>query len=115
MPAGIYDTVLEQGATFTRQLTWKDSAGGPVNLTGYTAKMQLRPSASSSVVLLELTETSGITLGGAAGTIIIKITDEQTDTLAPGKVKYDLKLTSPAGDDTRLLEGSLKITPAVTR
>ena len=42
MAAGLYDITIEQGATFQMNLTWKDSTGSPVNITGYTARMQVR-------------------------------------------------------------------------
>ena len=43
MAAGIYDIIIEQGATFTLSATWKDSAGAAINLTSYSARMQVRP------------------------------------------------------------------------
>ena len=115
MPAGRHDLTIEQGATFQRTFTWKDAAGTPVNLTGYTATMQVRQSHLSAAPLITLTTAAGITLGGAAGTVVARMTDEQTDTLPAGNWRWDLKLTSPAGDDTRLLEGTAKVTPAVPR
>ena len=69
-PAGIYDITADQGSTFSRRITWLDSAGAPIDLTGYTAKMQVRETVDSTAVILELsTVNSRISLGGAAGTI----------------------------------------------
>ena len=115
MGAGRHDLTIEQGATFRRTFTWKDAAGTPVNLTGYTAAMQVRTSPNAPAPLIALTDGAGITLGGAAGTIAVLMTDEQTDALPHGKWKWDLKLTSPAGEDTRLLEGAVSVPAAVTR
>ena len=42
--AAVYDITIEQGATFRLSLVWKDSSNVPVNLTGYTARMQVRRS-----------------------------------------------------------------------
>lgn len=92
--------------------------GDPVDLTGRTAKMQVRSSYRSDVVLLELsTENGGITLGGTAGTVDRLITAAQTSALPARGCVYDLELYSPGGGDTdRFLEGSIGTElPEVTR
>jgi hypothetical protein len=116
MSASIYNINIEQGATFTRTITWKDSAGAAINLTGYTARMQIRERVESSTALVSLTSSSGITLGGAAGTVVITITATQTDAL-PNMKKgvYDLELVSAGGIVTRLLQGEVVVSPQVTR
>ena len=55
MSAGAYDITCEQGATFSRTLTVKDSSGAARDLSSYTAKMQVRRTQSSSSTLIELT------------------------------------------------------------
>jgi hypothetical protein len=116
MSASIYNINIEQGATFTRTITWKDSANVAINLTGYTARMQIRERVESSTALVSLTHSSGITLGGAAGTVVITITATQTDAL-PNMKKgvYDLELVSAGGIVTRLLQGEVVVSPQVTR
>ena len=43
MPAGELDLYIEQGATYRKTLTWKTgSPATPVDLTGYTARLQVR-------------------------------------------------------------------------
>ena len=79
-PAGIYDIVADQGATFQRVLTWKDSTGANVNLTGYSARMQVRRRPSDGEALVSLTTQNGrITLGGAAGTITLNCPASEMD------------------------------------
>ena len=48
MSAGAYDITCEQGATFSRTLTVKDSSGAVRDLSTYTARMQVRRTQSSS-------------------------------------------------------------------
>jgi hypothetical protein len=117
MPAGKHDIIIEQGATFRRVITWKDANGTAINLTGYTAKMQVRERVGSSTVVLECSSANGrITLGGSAGTITIVAQDEITAPLTPmPKAVYDLELTSAGGEVTRLLRGGVEIVPEVTR
>ena len=42
MTAGIYNATIDQGATWSVTVTYTDSNGAPINLTGYTAAMQVR-------------------------------------------------------------------------
>lgn len=114
-PAGQYHIITDQGATFSRQLTWTDSNGAAVNLTGYSARMQLRTSVQNESVVLELTDTNGrISLGGAAGTITLTITAADMTTLTAMKYVYDLELVNSTVV-TRLVQGTFTVRPEVTR
>jgi hypothetical protein len=117
MAAGKHNFIIEQGATFRRIITWKATNNTPINLTGYSAKMQVRERVGSSTVVLECSTANGrITLGGSLGTITIVAQDEVTALLtAMPKAVYDLELTSSGGEVTRLLSGGVDIAPEVTR
>ncbi|MGR3179912.1 MAG: hypothetical protein ACUZ8E_17870 [Candidatus Anammoxibacter sp.] len=107
--------VIEKGADFNPGLiTWKDSAGLAIDITGYTARMDIKKEFEDDSILLLTTENSRITLGGVAGTIDLTITNADTTTLPTGNFKYDLELISGSSVVTRLLEGSLAITENVT-
>ena len=112
-----YNLEINQGATLALVATWKDSAGTAVNLTGYTARLNVRETYSSSSAILTLTtENSGITLGGSAGTITLSASATTTAALtAPFSGVYDLELVSGGGVVTRLLEGVAIVSPEVTR
>lgn len=114
MTAGIYDITIEQGATFTLSATWKDSAGVPVNLTGYSARMQVRSTYENEDVLVSLTSPTNITLGGALGTILATISATDTQKLSIQEGVYDLELEL-SGVVTRLLQGRATISREVTR
>ena len=114
MSAGYHDVVIEQGATFSLSLTYKDSTGAAINLTGFTARSKFKTSYSGTVVA-NLTSSSGITLGGAAGTIVLTISATDTAAItAPSSGVYDLEIVSSGGVVTRLLEGKYNVTPEVT-
>jgi hypothetical protein len=116
MTAGNYDFSIEQGASFSRVLTWKDAAETPINLTNYTARMQLREALDASAVLLSLTTENGrIALGGALGTIALSISAVDTAALSKELMKYDLELVSAGGVVTRLLQGNVTLNKEVTR
>jgi hypothetical protein len=116
MSAGIYDFYIEQGATFYQVITWKDSAGDPVDISGYTARMQIRKSVTSTDALISLTTENGrISLGGAAGTVTLEIDADDTADFTTFCGVYDLELEASDGTVTRLLEGQIEISREVTR
>ena len=100
-----------QGATFDQTFTLSVS-GSPVNLTGYTAAMKVRATSADDAVL-SLTNGSGITLGGALGTVAVVITATQTTGIPAGRYLYDLELTS-AGVVTRFIQGSFLVSAQIT-
>jgi hypothetical protein len=110
-----YNITINQGSTFRVVLTWKDASDNAINLTGYSARMQGRRTVESSTTIFSLTSGSGITLGGAAGTITIELSATATAALTPSSGVYDLELVSGAGDVTRLIEGSFTVKSEVTR
>lgn len=88
----------------------------PINLTGYTARMQIREDITSGTVLISLTtENGGITLGGVFGTITLLIMASVTAAIAWTTAVYDLEIISPSGIVTRLVEGRITVSPEVTR
>ena len=52
MSAGIYNLEILQGETFEKRITWKDKSGNVVDLSGYSAKMQIRNSKSQTALLI---------------------------------------------------------------
>lgn len=114
--AGLYNITCDQGATFSRTLTWTNSAKTPYNLTGYTARMHVRETVASASTIVELTTAnSRISLGGAAGTVTLTISAADTANLTPGKYVYDLELVSGGGVVSRIIEGNFVVKAEVTR
>ena len=116
-PAKLKFTIY-QGATFRKRLTWKGPlpAQTPIDLTGCTARMQVRPEVESSTVLLELTTANGgITLGGVSGTIELFVSDDASTLFTWTAGVWDLEIEFPGGDVRRLAQGSISVSPEVTR
>lgn len=115
MTAGIYNATIDQGAVWSVIFVYKDPSDNPIDLTGYTAAMQLRQSYDSAAADLTLsTANGGIAITGATGTITVTATDEQTGALTPGYYVYDLELTSGA-NVSRLVQGQITVAEQVTR
>lgn len=116
MTAGKLDLVIEQGATFRRELIWKDAEGAPINLIGYTARMQIRERVSATAILTELTTANGrIVLTPAQGKLTLELSATLTDALTYPAAVYDLEVVAADGSITRLLQGNVLIEGSVTR
>lgn len=121
MSAGAYDLVIEQGAVFNRTIYWTTEGATPVpkDLTGYTAKMQIRESADSVQVLHEMTtdQGDGITITANQGKIALNIPATKSAEFRFLAGVYSLELTpaSGAANKIRLLEGKVTVSPEVTR
>lgn len=120
MPAATFNFIddfrIEQGAYREQSFIWKDNLGVPIDMTGYTARMQLRKSVTSSTVILSLTtENGGILIDALNGkiTLVFKEIDTSGKKITDGV--YDLELINVAGNTSRFLEGSFEISPEVTR
>lgn len=89
----------------------------PVNLTGYTARMQIRESLESTTVLHSMTTdpSGGIVLGGTAGTVTLSIPATTTAGFTFDCAVYDLELISSTGVVTAVATGSVILTKEVTR
>jgi hypothetical protein len=127
MAAGKYSFVIEQGATTKFQINWTDASGSAIDLTGYHARMQIRPSVESDTLFLSLSSSlsdscgTGINLSGSNGTtplssgsIGIYISAASSSMLNFGEAYYDLELVKNC-EVTRLLEGKVKLSKNVTR
>ena len=116
MSAARLNLKIEQGATFSHRLFWKDASRTPIDLTGYLARMHVREDKSSVGILTELTIANNrITLGGVNGTIDLSITATDTAAITWLRGVYDLELESPTGVVTRLVEGTVIVATEVTR
>jgi len=122
MLAGIYNITCQQGSTFVRviRIEYPDAVDPtiflPFNLTGYSARMQVRRTISSSTTMISLsTSNNGIQITSALnGEITITMTDAQTAALTSDGV-YDLEIISTNNFVTRILQGEFRLSLEVTR
>lgn len=102
-----YDFFYVPGQTWNKTLTYytDETETTPLNMTGYTASLIIYKHASNSTSL-EVTSGSGITLGGALGTITISLSRAQTQKLNASNYYYLLTISTAAGQDIPLMYGS---------
>ena len=116
MSAAVYNFELEQGTSLAKSVVWKDSTGSPVNLTGYSARLQVRENADSDEVLLELsTANQTIEITPLLGKITLHFSPVDTSGAFWTKGKFDLELTSPSGFVTRIIKGKITLSKEITR
>jgi len=113
---------IEKGSTFRHTLTWKSGTAGaetPVDLTGATARMQLRQSVTAATFDYEMTtENSGITLGSPDpidGTITLYMSDSDTTGFAWTKAVYSLEIQLANGDVRTIVRGNVTAYDETTR
>jgi len=115
------DITLYQGKTLSWSIIW--GGDNPINVTGFTARMQLRTTLEAASVIAELTTENGcITMGGADGLVHIHMTAAQTAALKAGKGYWDLELVDttdtdidPLGHVNQIQSGKYTIVREITR
>ena len=115
MALSTYDISADQGSDLDTIITYTNDSAVPVNLTGCSARMQVRKFSGSSVPWLNLTSSSGITLGGAAGTIRIVVSAAALSAVPADTYAYDIELVDTAQVVLKILSGEFVVNAEVTR
>lgn len=112
-----FPITVVQAATFSLPLFFVDNDGDIIDLTGWTARMQIRQTIESEdPALVDLTtENGGILVDVGAGSMTVIITPYQTSNLEPMSAVYDLFVTSLGGFVQRYLAGIATIQERITR
>jgi hypothetical protein len=114
--AATYHMTIDQGTTVSIDFQYRTSAGVPIPLTSYTARMQARPTQSSAVTVMDCTTANGqLVVTGATGTVTLALTATQSAALDFDRAVYDIEIVSPAGVVTRLVQGTVTLSREVTR
>jgi hypothetical protein len=109
-----YNLVCDQATTFNFQFQILNDQT-PLNLTGYTGTMTVRPFVGASTTTVVATTANGLMVFDATnGRVTVTISATTTGAIAAGRYSYDLVLTSGV-TVTRYLEGKFIVTGAVTQ
>ena len=112
MAAAYQELFLEQGTTFTTNITLDDIDGVQYDLTGVIAKSQIRKSYYSANTTAEFTTTINIP---NTGIILLSLDAPTTANIASGRYVYDVAIKDTANTVTRVLEGIVNVIPQVTK
>ena len=113
MSAANHDLVIDQGSTFVIDLTIKES-GSLKNLTGFSARAQLRTTKTASAVAASFTCT--VVSPATSGVVKMELPATTSSAMAAGVYFYDLEIhTANDAIVKRLIEGTATINQEVTR
>lgn len=111
---GTYNIKVVSGDSWRREVTVQTKTGPgtytPIDLTGYTAQAQIRPSAASSTVLATITATIPTPTNGI---IVLTLDTTQTEALTNGV--WDLELDNGPNATHTVLSGTVTVLGDVTR
>ena len=130
MAAGKYNFVIEQGSTVDFTVNYKDSSNNPIDLSSYGARMQIRPSADSTVLIAHLSSSldadgSGIhmepidpdsllQLPKSSGSLQVIISAASSSLMDFGIAQYDLEIHSGSFVE-KIIRGRVSLRKEVTR
>ena len=104
------DFTVQRRADFPLRLTFKDSNGSAINLTGYTVTSDVYDEARSTLYgSFTVTYTSR-----TGGIVDINLTDTVTATFTPNVLKYDVLLTDGSGSKEYYLQGTIFVSEGYT-
>jgi len=114
--AETYELNINQGSNLSLEIALKNSNGTPLNLTGYTARMQLRASYTAPDIIVELTTENGrLVITPLTGVVTLLLSALTTAAFVAKNYVYDLETVSSTGFVTRVLQGEAIVSPEVTR
>jgi hypothetical protein len=129
MAAGRHNFTIEQGADFNPIITYRDpppdpndpdTPGDPIDITGFTARMQVRTGSKTGTVVLDMTTENGliVILNGPLGQFQFDVDAVATAALTAAEFSplalYDFEIVDLASVVIRLLEGAVAFSVNVT-
>lgn len=123
MAAGIYNTILEQGATFSRTFEITNPDGTPFSLSGYSFSAQIRKLPKDTgtpiaVFTCTLTAPNLITISltpTQTTNVLIPVIPDPKNPVATTRYYYDCFATAPDTTVKKLVGGYLDVYPEVTK
>lgn len=109
--AAVSNLYIDQGTTYSVTITVTNDAGTARNLTGYSARSQLRKSfytTSNTAFTVAINNPS-------EGEIDLALTAAQTANIKAGRYVYDVELVSNTNAVERIVEGIITVYPEATK
>ena len=88
---------LKRGDTLEYEFLWKDADGLAVDLTGCTARLQVRNRAGNTVVECTCADSDGLDITALLGKVAWREEAGTTAAMTPGLYQFDLEVTFPDG------------------
>lgn len=119
--AGRLDLTIEQGTLFNVEIEYlEDDEVTPIDITGFGARMDIRPrqdSPDGDIILTLNTDNGLLAVDGPNGKVTISVPASTTEALDFDCAVYDLELVRIADPDDviRLVEGDVTLSKETTR
>ena len=111
--AAIANLTVDQGTSFTSDVTVKDANGNAFDLTGYTAVAKMAKGFASTRTRTTITTT--IAADATTGVVTLSLSSTVTAGLDAERYVYDLEITqTSSGNVTRVIEGIITVRPQVS-
>jgi hypothetical protein len=111
--AAIANLTVDQGTSFTSDVTVKDANGNAFDLTGYTATAKMAKGYASTRTRTTITTT--VAADATTGVVTLSLTSTVTAALDAERYVYDLEITqTSSGNVTRVIEGIITVRPQVS-
>lgn len=112
MSAADYNLKIDQGSDFAVEFTLSED-GSAKDLTGYSARAQMRETKTATTVAATFTCTIATPTNGK---IKMELTNAVTKEITAGRYYYDLEIhTASDAIVTRIMQGMAVVTQEVTR
>jgi hypothetical protein len=112
--ASVYNFIIDQGATWELEVQVLEPDDDPLDLTGFSAAMQLRSDYGSEPAYLTLESPSnGIVITPLEGKLRLTASAVQTLNLSAGLYVYDIEIYSGSFIQ-RILQGTVTVNGEVT-
>ena len=111
--AAIANLTVDQGTSFTSDVTVKDANGNAFNLTGYTANAKMAKGFASTRTRTTITTT--VAADATTGIVTLSLSSTASAALDAERYVYDLEITqTSSGNVTRVIEGIITVRPQVS-
>lgn len=91
----VHDIEVARGSAIQPlEMTCKDDAGNPVDLTGWTARAQVRKSYGSALLI----DMNPVISDPVNGKVFLDVSGAETSTVPQGSYKWDLVLVDNLGE-----------------
>lgn len=105
-----------QGDSFKVRVTYTDSNDNPINISEYSAKMDVRNEPGGKILCASIDNSNGININGPNGTLDINFPPSQTRKFTTPSATYQLKIINNDNqEETTLIHGYFSVTTAVVR
>jgi phage/plasmid primase-like uncharacterized protein len=105
---------ITQGDTFSVELQYVDENDNPVNIQGYTFKLEVRDKPAGKIICATCSIGDGIVITDEVnGLIDLTISTQKTRKFTIPQAAYQLQATTSQGSNVTWMQGWFKVNPGV--